>query len=59
MDAEEEGMQELGNDASIISLLCDAGCSEHPTVSTILEVSLPRSFCVINYAWVDITWVAL
>lgn len=32
MDSDETGMQELSNDASFISLLCDAGCSERPTV---------------------------
>jgi len=32
MDSDKAGMQELGNNASFISLLCDAGCSERPTV---------------------------
>ena len=44
MDSDEAGMQELGNDASFISLLCDAGCSERPTVSTVLEISMPIIF---------------
>lgn len=51
MDSDEAGMQELGNDASFISLLCDAGCSECPTVSAILQVSMPISlifFFVLN-----------
>lgn len=52
MDSDEAGMQELGNDASFISLLCDAGCSERPIVSAILEVSMPLSliffFFVLN-----------
>ena len=48
MDSDEEGMQELGNDASFISLLCDAGCSERPTVSTVLEISMPIIFFCIN-----------
>lgn len=38
MDAQEGGMQELSNDASFMALLCDAGCSERPTVSTILYI---------------------
>lgn len=49
MDSDEAGMQELSNDASFISLLCDAGCSERPTVSTILEISMLIaliSFCI-------------
>ena len=33
MDAEEEGMQELCNDAPIIYLLYDCGYSERPIVS--------------------------
>ena len=48
MDSDEAGMQELGNDASFISLLCDAGCSERPTVSTVLEISMPIIFFCIN-----------
>ena len=50
MDSDEAGMQGLGNDASFISLLCDAGCSERPTVSTVLEISMPISltFFVLN-----------
>ena len=43
MDADEAGLQELGNDASFISLLSDAGCSERPMVSTIPEGSRPIS----------------
>ena len=42
-------MNELSDDAAFISLLCDAGCSERPTVSTILEISIPIlliSFCI-------------
>ena len=41
-------MNELSDDAAFISLLCDAGCSERPTVSTILETSIPIliSFCI-------------
>ena len=57
MDSVEAGMQELGNDASFISLLCDAGCSERPTVSTLLEISMPISlifFCIKLCVCVDI-----
>jgi len=49
MDSDEAGMQELGNDASFISLLCDAGCSERPTVSAILQVSMPISLIFFLY----------
>lgn len=43
MDANDADMPELCSDAVLISLLCDAGCSERPTVSTIIEVGIPVS----------------
>ena len=48
MESDEAGMSELRDDSVFISLLCDAGCSERPTVSTILEISMPIliSFCI-------------
>ena len=47
-------MQELGNNGSFISFLCDAGYSDRPRVGTILKISMLVSlisFCIKVCMW--------